>query len=119
MAIDNDFCQLLGHSVKMGGIGICNPTKVADRLFAASKDATAILVSNLAANMDFSIKAHHAQVRQALAAMCQDCAIKEEALLDELSSCNCGLRSHLDAAKESGAWLTAMPLCLNRAQLSP
>ncbi|KAL7460483.1 hypothetical protein ACHAXS_000976 [Conticribra weissflogii] len=103
MAIDDDFCHLLGHSVKMGGINIRHKTKNADCLFAASNDATAILVKNFTTNADFSIKAHCAQVRQALATMHQDCMTKEEAFLEELSSLNCGLRNHIDTAKKSGA----------------
>ncbi len=79
MTIDNNFRHLLGRSVKMGNIGICDPTKVADNLFAASKDATAILVKNLAANAEFSIEVHCAQGRQASSTMCRDRMAVEEA----------------------------------------
>ena len=119
MAIDDDFRRLLGHSVKMGGIGIRDPTKVADRLFAASMEATASLAENLAANAVFSIEAHRAQVRQASATMRRDRATAEEAFLAELSARDRGIRNHIDAAKESGAWLTALPRRLNGTQLSP
>lgn len=81
ITIDDNFCCLLSHGIKMGSIGICNPTKVADHLFAASKEATAILAKNLAANADFLVKAHCAQVQQALAAMHCDQKVEEEAFL--------------------------------------
>ncbi|KAL7458901.1 hypothetical protein ACHAXS_000437 [Conticribra weissflogii] len=119
MVINNNFHRLLGQSVKMGGIGIRDPTKVANRLFHVSKDATAILIKNLAANADFSIEAYQAQVKQALSMMHRDHATEEEAFLDNLSSRDRSLRNHLDATKESGAWLTALPRCLNGTQLSP
>lgn len=65
----------------MGCIGIHDLAKVADHLFKASKEATTILTKNLAANADFSVKAHCAQVRQALAAMHRDRMAEEEAFL--------------------------------------
>ncbi|KAL7447678.1 hypothetical protein ACHAXS_000063, partial [Conticribra weissflogii] len=119
MSIDDDFRRLFGHSVKMGGIGIWDPTKAADRLFEASKEATSHLGENLAANTEFAVETHRAQVQQALARLRKDRMETEESFLSKLLSCNRGLRNHLDAAKESGAWLTAMPCRLNGTQLSP
>ncbi|KAL7461468.1 hypothetical protein ACHAXS_001898, partial [Conticribra weissflogii] len=119
MSIDDDFRRLLGHSVKMGGIGIRDPTKTADRLFEASKEATAHLAANLAVNAEFAVETHRAHVRQASARMRKERTEAEESFLSELSSRDRGLRNHLDAAKESGAWLTALPRRLNGTQLSP
>lgn len=62
---DNTFHCLFSHSVKQGGIGICNPTAVADCLFLASKLATEVLAANLVHGREFSVKAHSAQVKQA------------------------------------------------------
>ncbi|KAL7452949.1 hypothetical protein ACHAXS_000289, partial [Conticribra weissflogii] len=119
MVIDNDFCCLLGHSVKMGGVSIRDPTQAADRLFEASKKATSLLAKNVVANADFTVKMHRAQVRQVLARLHKDRMEAEESFLTELSSRDHGLHNHLEAAKESGAWLTALPCHLNGMHLSP
>lgn len=103
MTIDNDFSCLLSHSVKMGGIGIRNPTTVPDCIFAASKEAAALLPKTLMANANFLIEAHCDQVWQAAAAMRHDCMKAEEAFLEELSSRDCSLCNHLNVAKESSA----------------
>lgn len=119
MTINADCHQLLGQSVKMGGTSISDPTKIANHLFEALKEVTTLLAEHLAANAEFSVEAHRAQVRQALAAMCHDQMAEEDTFTKQCSSCNCSLRNYLDAAKESSAWLTAMPCKLNSMQLSP
>lgn len=69
LRVDDNFRRLLSHSIKRGGLGIRNPTAVANRLFQASKEATTILAANLMHHNAFSVEAHCAQVQQAVAAM--------------------------------------------------
>ncbi|KAL7464653.1 LOW QUALITY PROTEIN: hypothetical protein ACHAXS_004992 [Conticribra weissflogii] len=80
ISINDDFCHLQGHSNKMGGIGICNPTRIADCLFEASNCATSILIKNLIANADLSMEAHRSQVHQASPAMHHNCTRKQLSL---------------------------------------
>lgn len=58
ITIDDNFCCLLSHSVRRAKLGIRNPMVVVDHLFEASKEATEILVRNLASGDKLSLEAH-------------------------------------------------------------
>ncbi|KAL7451366.1 hypothetical protein ACHAXS_000248 [Conticribra weissflogii] len=113
---DDNFCQLLGHSIKMGGIGIDNPTLVADRLFAASKSATSILVNNLVISTNFLVEAHCSMILQASAQLRKDRATKEKHSL-RCSPCINRAFGTTSKLQRVGARLTAMQRQLNGMHL--
>ncbi len=119
ITINYDLCCLLGHSVKMGSIGIHDPTQVADHLFATSQFTTSFLVDILVAGANFLVETHSNKILSTSAQLWKDHTSKKEEFVEELALLNWDLCHHLNAAKESGTWLTTLWAQLNGMQLSP
>ncbi len=69
--VDDVFCQLLSHGVKMGGIAIKNPVTSAPHLHQCSMDASNILVKALHNGGGLNAEAHKAVVKVAGNAACK------------------------------------------------
>jgi hypothetical protein len=69
--VDDVFCQLLSHGVKMGGITIKNPVTSALHLHQCLMDASNILVKALHNGGRLNAKAHKAVVKAAGNAACK------------------------------------------------
>jgi hypothetical protein len=69
--VDDVFCQLLSHGVKMGGIAIKNPVTSAPHLHQCLMDASNILVEALHNGGGLNAKAHKAVVKAAGNAACK------------------------------------------------
>ncbi len=63
--VEDVFCQLLSHGVKMGGIVIKNPITSAPHLHQCSMDASNILVKALHNGGGLNAEAHKAVVKAA------------------------------------------------------
>ena len=63
--IDADFRKILGHSVKHGGLGICEPWESADMPYNTSKVASRELVDSLLGGSILNCLGHRACVRKA------------------------------------------------------
>jgi hypothetical protein len=69
--VDDVFCQLLSHGVKMGGIAIKNPVTSAPHLHQSLMDASNILVKALHNGGGHNTKAHKAVIKAAGNAACK------------------------------------------------
>jgi hypothetical protein len=69
--VDDIFCQLLSHGVKMGGIAIKNPVTSTPHLHQYSMDASNILVKALHNGGGLNAEAHKAVVKAAGNAACK------------------------------------------------
>jgi hypothetical protein len=82
--VDNVFCQLLSHGVKMGGISIKNPVTSAPHFHQCLMDAFDILVMALHDGGGLNAKAHKAVVKLAGNAACKAWLKVEEENLEGL-----------------------------------
>jgi hypothetical protein len=69
--VDDVFCQLLSHGVKMGKIAIKNPVTSAPHLHQCSMDASNILMKALHNGGGLNAEAHKAVVKVAMNAACK------------------------------------------------
>ena len=56
--ISAELCELLGHSVKTGGIGVHNPVSTAGAAFEVSRNASEVLVGSLLSGRGFRCGPH-------------------------------------------------------------
>jgi hypothetical protein len=110
--VDDVFCQLLSHGVKMGGIPIKNPITSAPHLHQCSMDASNILVKALHNGGGLIAEARKAVVKAAGNTACKARLKGEEENLEGLkSSGRRKVAKHLGQIGETGAWLSVI---LNR-----
>jgi hypothetical protein len=116
--VDNVFCQLLSHGVKMGGTAIKNPVTSVPHLHQCSMDAD-ILVKALHNGGGLNAKAHKAVVKAAGNAACKARLKGEEENLEGMkSSGRRKMAKHLGQMGETGAWLSVIPNCFDGTELS-
>ena len=111
--------EILGHSVKNGGLGILEPQMLTKRAYNTSKSAREVLVGSLLGGNDLNYVAHKGCVHRASAERRnqQDLAEKEVLSRQKELADVAGLNL-LQRATENGSWLTAMPHRLNGTELS-
>ncbi len=115
--VDNVFCQLLSHGVKMGGIAIKNLVTSAPHLYQCSMDASDILVNALHNGGGLNAEAHKAVVKVAGNAACKARLKVEEENLEGLkSSGGRKMAKHLGQMGKTGAWLSVIPNCFDRTE---
>ncbi len=108
--VDNVFCQLLSHGVKMGRIAIKNPVTSAPHLHQCSMDASNILVKALHNGGELNTEAHKAVVKVAGNVACKARLKGEEENLEGLkSSGGRKVAKHLGRMGKTGAWLSVIP----------
>ncbi len=108
--VDDVFCQLLSHGVKMGGIAIKNPVTSAPHLHQCSMDASNILVKALHNGGGLNAEAHKAVVKAAGNAACKARLEGEEENLEGLkSSGGRAVAKRLGQMGKTGAWLSFIP----------
>jgi len=114
-----DFRRLLANSVKKGGLGLRNPVASADRLYQASKEATAVLVKSLREGGELDSVEHRQCVRAAAKRARNERMLGEEAFLEELAKGSSkAIQKRLERIVETGAWITAPPSALMGTLLS-
>jgi hypothetical protein len=122
LGVDNispEMREILGHSVKKGGLGIRNPVDCAHILFGVSTEACKVLSTSLAEKSDFNLSEHKAAVRTASTTARKDRAEQELGVL-ETRWAEKGLREkwRLKRAMNAGIWLTCIPSRLNGTEIS-
>jgi hypothetical protein len=117
--VDNVFCQLLSHGVKMGGIAIKNPVTSTPQLHQCLMDANGTLVKALHNGGGLNAKAHKAVVKAAGNTACKARLKGEEENLEGLkSSGGRKMAKHLGRIGETGALLSVIPNCFDGTELS-
>ena len=112
--ITADFREILGHSVKHGGLGIPDPRLSEDSAYNTSKAASGELVDSLLGGSALNYVSHWACVRKSILAARRTkmhVDIGEMARRKELSGVQ--ERNRLHRATSNGAWLSAVPHRLN------
>ena len=117
--IKSDFRKFLGHSVKHGGVGIPDPQKSTECAYNTSKAASRELVDSLLGGSVLNYVGHRACVHKAsqssrlsknIAEMLEPYDRQEQAGHQD--------KNLLHRATRNGAWLSAIPHCLNGMDLS-
>ena len=116
---DGRLRTLLGHKVKQAGMGIPNPTAFAAKAYQTSRGACENLIAALKQRLDIDVAEHKRQVARARKKGRED---REEAEQLEVTRILEGApraeANRVKRAKESGAWLTAVPSHKNGTTLS-
>ncbi len=108
--VNNVFCQLLSHGVKMGRIDVKNPVTSVPHLHQFLMDASNILVKALHNGGGLNAKAHKAVVKAAGNAACKArLEVEEENLKRLKSSGGWRMAKSLGQMGKTGAWLSVIP----------
>ncbi len=117
--VDDVFCQLLSHGVKMVGIVIKNPVTSAPHRYQCLMDASDSLVKALHNGGGLNAKAHKAVVKAAgNAARKARLKVEEENLEGLKSSGGRKVAKRLGQMGKIGAWLSVIPNCFDGTELS-
>ncbi|KAL7525577.1 hypothetical protein ACHAWF_001424 [Thalassiosira exigua] len=116
--IDVELCELLGHSVKTGSIGIRNPVSTAGAAFEVSRNASLVLVDLLLTGRDFCCGMHARQVRKCAQHVKFVHLPDEEAYAADLQRKKLSFAVRTDRATKAGTWFTCHPALLNGNTLS-
>jgi hypothetical protein len=117
--VDDVFCQLLSHRVKMGGVAIKNPVTSAPHLHQCSMDASNILVKALHNGGGMNAEAHKAVVKAAGNAAHKARLKGEEENLEGLkSSGRRKMAKRLGRMGKTGTWLSVIPNHFDGMELS-
>ena len=117
--INANFCKILGHSVKRGGLGIPDTQLSAESAYNISKAASGELVDSLLGGSALNYLGHRACVRKASLAerrAKKHVELGELARRKELSGGQ--ERNLLHRATGNGAWLSTLTHRLNDTELS-
>ena len=117
--INANFRQILGHSVKHGGLGIPDPRSSSKSAYNTSKAVIRELIGSLLGGTDRNYVGHRACVRKAIqtarhSKTCVD--LGEVARRKELAGGQ--ERNRLHRSTRNAAWLSAIPRRLNGTELS-
>jgi hypothetical protein len=116
--VDNVFCYLLSHGVKMGAIAIENPITSMLHLHQCSIDASNVLVKALHNGGGLNTKAHKAVVKVAGNAACKARLKGEEENLERLkSSGRRKMAKRLGQMGKTGVWLSVILNCFDGMEL--
>ena len=117
--INAEFRQILGHSVKHGGIGIPDPRSSAESAYNTSKVDSRELVDSLLGGSALKYVGYRACVCKAsLTARRATIHVKLGELTRQKELTGGQERNRLHRAKRNGAWLSAVPHRLNSTELS-
>ena len=117
--VKSDIRKILGHSVKHGVLGIPYPQLLAERAYNTSKAASKVLVGSLLGCTNLNYVAHKFCIRRASADGQKKLEIAEKTLLSRQKDLSDGVvLNHIRRAMANGAWITAIPHCLNVTELS-
>jgi hypothetical protein len=112
--------DLLALPIRLGGLGIPDPTTTGDHCYESSVELTAVLQSSLLEGSPFSAVAHQASATEARRAAHQRHTKDLTARLEEiLQSATPTEGRRIRRSAETGAWLTALPNLLNGTDLAP
>ena len=117
--IDTDFRKILGHSINYGGLCIPDPRQSAECAYNTSKAASRELVDSLLGGSALNYVGHRACVRKARkSARCSKMIGELSELYKRQEQAGCQDKHCLCMATRNGAWLSAVPHCLNGTELS-
>ena len=117
--VSADLREILGHSVKCGGLGIPYPQLLAERAYNTSKASTEVLVGSLLGGTNLNYVAHKGFICRASAGMQKQRDLAEKAvLLIRKEMADRAVHNRLRWSKENGAWITAIPHSLNGMEFS-
>ena len=116
--IDDEFRELLSHSVKKGGAGIRNPVDSAGRDHKTSMRACVDLTESLVNGSELDILLHCGNVASATATARKERLEREQETLDELGEGKPALARRIKRACLAGCWLNSMPNRFNGNILS-
>ena len=116
--MDEDYCNLLTHSVKTGGLAIRNPTETSDYNLETSKSITRYLVDSLVDGIPFNPNAHRRTASSSGKVAQIKRFARERATLTYRDENNHGKKRRDMRACVAGAWLSVYPNGLNGTTLS-
>ena len=117
--IDSNFRQILGHSVKHGGLGIPDPQISEESAYKTSKVASGELVDSLLGVSALNYVGHRACVHGTSLAGRRERKHVELAELARRKDLAGGQeRNRLQRATRNGAWFSAVPHRINSTELS-
>ena len=117
--ITADFRKILGHSIKHGGLGIPDPRQSAECDYITSKAASRELVDSLLGGSVLNYLGHRACVRKASqSARLSKRVVEMPELYDRQEQAGQQQKNRLHRETRIGAWLSAVPNCLNGTELS-
>ena len=111
-AFNSNFREVLSLPVRLGGLGIIDPSKSASTNFSISEQVTAPLVS-LITEQELCYSVNHLKLKEIKAEARSDKIQKQTSRLTNLKkSLSPSLQRALDLANEKGAstWLTVLPI---------
>ena len=112
--MNTDFRKNLGHSVKHDGLGIPYPQLSAESAHNTSKAASGELIDSMLGVTVLNYVGHRAYVRWASARVGKERKhVELEKLARHKDLAGCQERNSLHRATRNGAWLSAVPYCLN------
>ena len=117
--IDANFRKILGHGVKHGGLGIPEPRLSAESAYNTSKADSRELLDSLIGGSVLNYVGHRACVRKAsqLARLSKRIVELSE-LFKRQEQAGGQEKNRPYRATRNGAWLSALPHCLNGTELS-
>ncbi|KAL7532246.1 hypothetical protein ACHAWF_004097, partial [Thalassiosira exigua] len=117
--VEGDFCALLAHGVKMGGLNLRNPVAGAKGLHHSSRGASSVLVKSLREGGELDSVEHKQRVRAARTMARNERGLEEEARVARiLEGSPRDIKKRLERIGETGGWLTVMPHKLHGTILS-
>ena len=117
--ITADIPKILGHSVNHGGLGIPDPCQSVECAYNTSKAASRKLVDSLLGGYILNYVGRRACVRKARQSERLSKRIAEMSeLFERKEQVGRQEKNRLHRAMRNGAWLSAVPHCLNGTELS-
>jgi hypothetical protein len=117
--VDADLRELVGHSVRNGGLGLPDPTLTAARNHETSVSCCVELTDSLLEGIELDCAEHYKCCRASSeSARLRKEAEQQKALMARMAAANPLLRGWLDRSQLAGAWITAVPNRLNGMELS-
>ena len=117
--IDKDYQNLFTHSVKTGGLAVCNPCKTAEYALETRKMMTRNLVTSLVENdVLFDAVEHRRAVSLASVGARKERLTQERLVLEECGEHNPATKRRDERACKAGLWLSVYPGCLNSTILA-
>ena len=111
--------EILGHSMKCGGLVIPDPWLSVERAYNTSKASSAVLVGTLLGGTNLNYVAHKGCICRASADGRNQQELAENAVLWRRKEMVDGMGlNRLRLETDNWAWLTAIPHCLNGTELS-
>jgi hypothetical protein len=117
--IGPSFRDLLALPARKAGLGVPDPQLTAASCHSASKACTAELTRTLRAGTELDVNVHAEQASRARRRILKAKNTAEDATLDRLfTAARPNAVRRMKRARETGAWLTALPNAMNGTELS-